>query len=454
MSNPRGSSVDKGNTLEHHATSDVGRRRACNQDSWSDLPPSSPSQYQQRGWFFLVADGMGAHAAGEKASAIAAERLPPFYQKAAHHSPPLALRRGIEETNAKIHDEGESRPEYRGMGTTCTALVILPRGAILGHVGDSRCYRVHGHLIEQLTFDHSLVWELERERQQSGGEAAPTAPKNIITRSMGPHPSVKVDLEGPYAVAEGDCFILCSDGLSGQVTDEEIGLLTSLLPPKEAGEALVGLTLVRGAPDNVTVIVARAGREEVSSRSAAEQRWPLVETDDSTANRSGVPWPWLAAAFGGLFLALVFGGMYREPPAWIGGGKFIQAALAVAAGGAALVSATALLRLLVSVGSSHRPPEVRELGPNDRLGKGPYRSYDCSPSPELFEGMVASLEVTAEGLSAADRTTVAEHAAKVRLAAAGGDYPGAARALAAGLGVFHRAVEQARRDETFRDGPA
>lgn len=444
--------MDKGNTLEHHATSDVGRRRACNQDSWSDLPPSSPSQYQQRGWFFLVADGMGAHAAGEKASAIAAERVPPAYQRAAHHSPPLALRRGIEKTNAEIHAEGESRPEYRGMGTTCTALVILPRGAILGHVGDSRGYRVHGHTIEQLTFDHSLVWELERERQQSGSEAAPTAPKNIITRSMGPHPSVRVDLEGPYSVEEGDCFILCSDGLSGQVTDEEIGLVASLLPPKEAGEALVGLTLVRGAPDNVTVIVARAGREEVSSKSAAGERWPLMEVNGDAANRSGVPWPWLAAALGGLFLALVFGGMYREPPDWIGEGGYLEAALAVATAAAALTSAAALLRLIV--GSSPRPPEVRELGPNGRLGKGPYRSYDCSPSPELFEGMVASLEVTAEGLSDADRTTVAEHAAKVRRAAAGGDYPVAARALAEGLGVFHRAVEQARRDETFRDGPA
>jgi hypothetical protein len=124
-------------------------------------------------------------------------------------------------TNAEINAKGESAAEFKGMGTTCTVLVVLPRGALVGHIGDSRAYRIRSGKIEQLSRDHSLVWELE-----SGGltreQAAGAAPKNIITRSMGPHAHVEVDLEGPFPVEDGDIFLLCSDGLSGQVADEVV----------------------------------------------------------------------------------------------------------------------------------------------------------------------------------------------------------------------------------------
>jgi protein phosphatase len=169
------------------------------------------------------------------------------------------------------------------MGTTCTTLVLLPRGAIVGHVGDSRCYRIRGRTIEQLSRDHSLVWELETAGGMSREQANDAAPKNIITRSMGPHPHVDVDLEGPFPVTKGDVFLLCSDGLSGQVADEEIGLLAAELEPQEAVPALIGLALVRGAPDNVTVIVARAGEEEVSKPSRSDSAWPLSE--EATTNQ-------------------------------------------------------------------------------------------------------------------------------------------------------------------------
>ena len=234
------------------------------------------------------------------ASGIAAERVPLVYEKSAQRSPPLALRRSIEQTNAEINTKGESAAEYRGMGTTCTALVLVPRGALVGHIGDSRAYRVRGRTIEQLSRDHSLVWELEANGGMSREEAAGAAPKNIITRSMGPHPEVKVDLEGPHSVEEGDTFVLCSDGLSGQVTDEEIGLFSAELEPSEATAALVGLALVRGAPDNVTVIVARAGAEEVSSKAApGDEPWALTEEPVAATGRAAVPWKWLAIAAAG-----------------------------------------------------------------------------------------------------------------------------------------------------------
>jgi protein phosphatase len=231
--------VGKGTTLAFCDRTDVGRRRTNNQDASNVLPPSGPQQYKVRGWLFLVADGMGAHAAGEEASRIAAERVPLIYEKLAARSPPLALRRAIEQVNEEIHDKGERTAEFKGMGTTCTVLALLQRGALVGHVGDSRAYRIRGHTVEQLSRDHSLIWDLESQpgftREQAGA-----VPKNIITRSIGPHPQVEVDLEGPFSVEEDDVFLLCSDGLSGQVTDEEIGLFAGeLSDPRQAAEALL-----------------------------------------------------------------------------------------------------------------------------------------------------------------------------------------------------------------------
>ena len=153
--------MGKGTTLVHCDRTDIGRRRSNNQDAKAVLPPSSAQQFNARGWLFLVADGMGAHAAGEKASAIAAEQVPLFYEKAGQLSPPLTLRHSIEQANAEINRQGESAAEFKGMGTTCTTLVILPRGALIGHIGDSRAYRIRGKTVDQLSKDHSLVWELE-----------------------------------------------------------------------------------------------------------------------------------------------------------------------------------------------------------------------------------------------------------------------------------------------------
>ena len=107
------------------------------------------------------------------------------------------------------------------MGTTCSSLVLLPEGALVAHVGDSRVYRVRDRRIDQLSFDHSLVWELVRRNHLTPEQANLSVPKNVITRSLGPEPNVEVDLEGPLAVRLADVYLLCSDGLSGPVNDHE-----------------------------------------------------------------------------------------------------------------------------------------------------------------------------------------------------------------------------------------
>ena len=441
--------MGKGTSLIYCDRTDIGRRRSNNQDSKAVLPPSGSQQYRTRGWLFIVADGMGAHAAGEEASRIAAERVPLVYEKLSGRSPPLALRRSIEQTNAEINAKGEGAAEFKGMGTTCTTLAILPRGALVGHIGDSRAYRIRGTTIDQLSRDHSLVWELESSGGLTREQAAGAAPKNIITRSMGPHAQVEVDLEGPFAVEEGDVFLLCSDGLSGQVTDEEIGLVTAELEPREAADALIGLALVRGAPDNVTIVIARAGPEEVSKTSSSDEPWPLSDEPVASKGATNVPWKWLAISGASLFVALLLV-PNSDVIGWIKGmaGKDAAEAISTIGCGAALLAAMAsalfaLLGFLIPPAADGR---VLPLG--RQLGKGPYRSYSCAPSEPLLEGILGSIEAAADGLGDAERERTITILARARQNVAVHSFHEAMVAAAEALAIYKRSIEHSRLDQT------
>lgn len=447
--------MGSGKSLEYCDLTDVGRRRSNNQDSKAVLDAWSPEQYRSRGWLFLVADGMGAHAAGEMASDIAAKSVPLIYEKLAVRSPPLALRTSIQQANEEIHARGESAFDLRGMGTTCTAIVIGQRGVLVGHVGDSRAYRVRDGRIEQLTFDHSLAWEVEAQRAKNGdasSESAPSVPKNIITRSLGPHARVDVDLEGPFPVAEDDVYVVCSDGLSGQIADEEIGALVAELSPADAAAALVGLTLVRGAPDNVTLVVARAGPKEKTSPHANATPWALSEATAAEASPA-LPVGTLAVAAGGLLGALIF-----NPYAMLAEDSPLGGLLGDLAWplGMALAGLSFLLFAAGSVASivALIPPasdEAKALPPGKRFGEGPYRSYDCTLSKSLVDGIVASLESAADGLSDTDRKQALDRATAARRVMAGGNLAGALTEAAAAIAVYKKAVVSARNDVTLHN---
>lgn len=435
-------------SLSYSDRTDIGRRRSSNQDSKAVLA-ADPAEFRSRGWFFLVADGMGAHAAGELASSIAADRVPRIYRERSEFSPPLALRWSLEQSNGEINDKGESAFEFRGMGTTCTTLVLLPRGAIVGHVGDSRCYRVRRHVIEQLSRDHSLVWELEAAGGMSREQAAGAAPKNIITRSMGPHADVEIDLEGPFPVEAGDVFVLCSDGLSGQMGDPEIGMLAAELDPPEATAALVGLALVRGAPDNVTVVVAKAGADEATRPGRGDEAWPLTEEATSNLNKSHRSWRALAVAFVGLLLALMFNpwsDLTRSLTA------ITPAFEPICFVGSVLALGAFLGGFLFAVMGFMTPdaPRGRVLYPGEFLGKGPYRKADGTPTEALVEGVLASVESAAEELSPADRERTLGITARARQHAAAGAFHESVTAAADAIAVYTRHVEAMRRDDTIR----
>jgi PPM family protein phosphatase len=278
-------------TIEYASLTDVGIRRSHNQDAHATLLAGDEQQWQERGHLFVVADGMGAYAVGELASELAVGIIPHTYHKQAAQNGVPSLRKAFIEANATIHAKGQQNPEFSGMGTTSTALLLRPEGAWVGHVGDSRAYRIRAGKIEQMSFDHSLRWEMAR-RQGRDPDSLQGIASNVIVRSLGPEPLVEVDIEGPHPIQEGDLYVLCSDGLSGPVTDPEIGAIASSMSPAEACRALVGLANLRGGPDNITVVIVHV-KEKPSSATAHGQGMGWYRR---------IPWP-IAALVGGVLLA-------------------------------------------------------------------------------------------------------------------------------------------------------
>ena len=285
--------VPRFDDIEHAGLTDVGIRRGHNQDAFSIQKAPDQAYWETVGHVFIVADGMGGHAVGEKASLKAVQEIPLTYAKIAQEGPGAALKRAFEETNSQIYAVGQSNPEFRGLGTTASALVLKPEGAWIAHVGDSRICRIRSGVFEQLTFDHSYAWEMAR-RLDVPPEDLANVKKNVIIRSLGPDNHVQVDIEGPHPVLPGDIFILCSDGLSNHVTPEEMGTIVSTLPPNEAAHFLVEMANLRGGPDNISVIVVRAGGQEASTIIAAikpHTTFSLVLLKTIDYGRRLFPWP-------------------------------------------------------------------------------------------------------------------------------------------------------------------
>jgi protein phosphatase len=259
------------------AATDTGMRRANNQDCYTIVRATHPVAWRERGHVFIVADGMGAHAVGELASKMACDLIPHTYRKIRSGTPAEAITKAFREVSALIYSRASANRDFQGMGTTCSTLLLLPEGALVAHVGDSRVYRTRRGRIDQLTFDHSLVWELVRRNHLTTEQANLSVPKNVITRSLGPEADIEVDIEGPLAVELGDVYLLCSDGLSGFVEDHEIGALAANFHPRDACRYLINLANLRGGLDNITALIVRIGpwiepdSAEVPKRQLAEK---------------------------------------------------------------------------------------------------------------------------------------------------------------------------------------
>lgn len=211
------------------------------------------------GRLLIVADGMGGHRGGATASRVAAETLKEHYLGSGNSDPAVALFDALTRANARVFSEAQSNPDLRGMGTTTSALALRGNQAWFAHVGDSRIYLVRNGAIKQLTDDHSLVASMVREGLLTAKEAETHPRRNVLQRSVGVSEDVEIDVRGPMEVLEGDTFILCSDGLHGLVKEDEMKTIAAQ-PIAAAADEFIKRALERGAPDNVTVIVARAER--------------------------------------------------------------------------------------------------------------------------------------------------------------------------------------------------
>jgi serine/threonine protein phosphatase PrpC len=238
---------------------DTGRQRSENEDSVFVRAP-----------IFVVADGMGGAQAGEVASKAAADA---FDRDLPATPPEHFLRETIEAANRRIHDLARADVSRAGMGTTITAAIVDAgkEEVAIGHVGDSRAYRLRRGKLERLTRDHSLVEEMRRKGQITDAQAEEHPQRSIITRALGPEPQVEVDVQ-TVAAAPGDVFLLCSDGLTTMVDEERIAAVLSATPSmREAVRTLIDEANAAGGRDNITALAFRLGDAAAPMGEAPEE---------------------------------------------------------------------------------------------------------------------------------------------------------------------------------------
>jgi serine/threonine protein phosphatase PrpC len=246
--------------IRYAAKTDVGMKRTHNEDYFALIEDEQ---------LFLVADGMGGHASGEVASKLAAEVMGEFYRHSKDQDATWPYRydaslsyaenrmvASIRLANQRIHESAGKNPHLRGMGTTIVAFIVKGDQAFVAHVGDSRCYRLRNGSISQLTRDHSLLEDYKEARPDMTEEEARNFPhKNVITRALGMRDNVVVDISR-VDLQDGDRFVLCSDGLSGMLTDDEIHHITRRHEDLEkAVSELIDRANAAGGTDNITAMV-------------------------------------------------------------------------------------------------------------------------------------------------------------------------------------------------------
>ncbi|MGL5363537.1 MAG: PP2C family protein-serine/threonine phosphatase [Bosea sp. (in: a-proteobacteria)] len=269
--------------------SDVGLVRQLNEDSVVYVAPSELGTGQRPEGLAVLADGMGGHAAGEVASALAIETVRRrFLDGPASASE--ALFQAFLDANGAIVAHARKHPECVGMGTTCTAFCFHGTAATIVHVGDSRAYRWRDGAIEQLTEDQTLVAQLVREGQMTPEEASNSPHSNVLMQAMGTRDQIEPVLwHEEEGMRSGDIFLLCSDGLTGCVSDEGIAaILASGGAPDDMAQQLIAATIAAGAHDNVSVGVFIVGDETATADQADFLKTrPIPALFGDKANASG-----------------------------------------------------------------------------------------------------------------------------------------------------------------------
>lgn len=242
--------------IKTFSVTNIGKKRKLNQD----YVYTSEEPVGHLPNLFIVADGMGGHNAGDYASKLAVETMVEEIAASEEQAPEAVLRMAVEKANAMVNGSAKKAPELEGMGTTVVAASCDGRSLSVANVGDSRLYVVGGHEIRQITRDHSWVEDMVRSGGMGREEARNHPDKNIITRAVGAEDSVKTDFFS-VTLREGDMILMCTDGLTNMLSDEEIRMiLNGARDIVERAEELVRRANENGGRDNISVILIEPGQ--------------------------------------------------------------------------------------------------------------------------------------------------------------------------------------------------
>ncbi|MCH5267856.1 MAG: Stp1/IreP family PP2C-type Ser/Thr phosphatase [Lachnospiraceae bacterium] len=238
--------------MRAYAKTDVGSKRTVNQDYlYCSTEPVGSFQN-----LFIVADGMGGHRAGDHASKMCVESMVRSIEHSAHITPVSLFEEAVSVANKAVYEEAKKHEEYEGMGTTVVACTIQEDTLYIANIGDSRLYIIRDG-IAQITDDHSLVEEMVKQGNITESEARMHPQKNIITRALGINGEVQADFF-EIEVQQNDIIMLCSDGLSNMIEDEDMEYIVKNSESlQEAGETLIARANENGGSDNITVVLAK-----------------------------------------------------------------------------------------------------------------------------------------------------------------------------------------------------
>lgn len=238
--------------MKAYAQTDVGMKRSINQD-YMYCSETSVGSFRN---LFIVADGMGGHKAGDKASKLCVKTMMECVEKSEHKTPVMTFEDAVQMTNEAIYEQAQSNTAYEGMGTTMVACTFEEKTMYVANIGDSRLYLLRDK-IRQITDDHSFVEELVKNGKLTESEARIHPQKNIITRALGINEKVHADYF-EIEVECGDVVLMCSDGLSNMLDDDDIEYIIKHSDDlQQAGEKLVSEANKSGGDDNITVLLVR-----------------------------------------------------------------------------------------------------------------------------------------------------------------------------------------------------
>ncbi|MEM6764657.1 MAG: Stp1/IreP family PP2C-type Ser/Thr phosphatase [Bacteroidota bacterium] len=255
------------------AVTDVGSVRESNEDNLVFIRPFDSNIRASHGCLAIVADGMGGHKSGEVASKMAVDIISRDYFDTDYHILE-ALKRAFDKANKSIFQKASRKASLKGMGTTCTAAVLLGDRIFLGHVGDSRAYLLKGDTLHQLTHDHTYVQHLIDTGEITHKESLTHPQRNVITQAMGTTPKLRADfILHELCLQEGDKLLLCSDGLYEYFRPDELGHLLRTRDLSDSAHEMIALSKQRGGHDNISVLLVETLQEDSNQSSKKTQEF-------------------------------------------------------------------------------------------------------------------------------------------------------------------------------------